>query len=139
MVFITRKERFSAAHKLSRPEWTLEKNQEVFGKCSNPNWHGHNYELYVTVKSKPDAETGFVMDLKRLSDIIRQKVVGPLDHRNMNLDVPFMKDVLPSTENLAIAIWNQIEPEISDSGCKLHCVRLHETENNFVEYFGPTS
>lgn len=136
MVFITRKERFSAAHRLSRPDWSPEKNQEVFGKCSNPNWHGHNYELFVTVKGEPDPETGFVMDLKKLSDIIRSRVVSLLDHKNVNLDVSFMQDVMPSTENLAVAIWKQIESDIAASGCRLHCVRLHETENNFIEYFG---
>ena len=136
MVFITRKERFSAAHKLFKPEWDDQKNLEVFGKCSNPNWHGHNYELYVTVKGEPDPETGFVMDLKHLSKVLREKVVDLLDHRNINLDVWFMKGKIPSTEVLAIAIWDQIEPEIRAAGCSLHAVKLFETENNFVEYFG---
>jgi len=136
MVFVTRKERFNAAHRLFRKEWTDEKNLEVFGKCSNPNWHGHNYELYVTVKGNADPETGFVMDLKVLSTIIRTKVTDKLDHRNINLDVDFMAGKIPSTEVLAIAIWDQIADEVKASGCEVHCVKLFETENNFVEYYG---
>ena len=136
MVFVTRKERFNAAHRLFRPEWTDEKNLEVFGKCSNPNWHGHNYELYVTVKGNPDPKTGFVMDLKNLSSIIRTMVTDKLDHKNINLDVYFMQDKIPSTEVLAVAIWEQIVSPVSESGCQLHCVKLFETENNFVEYYG---
>ena len=136
MLFVTRKERFNAAHRLFRPEWDDKKNLEVFGKCSNPNWHGHNYELLVTVKGDPEDQTGFVMDLKKLSDIIRMKVTDKLDHRNINLDVDFMKGKIPSTEVLAQSIWNELEPEIMKSGCLLHCVKLFETENNFVEYFG---
>ncbi|MDQ3051164.1 MAG: 6-carboxytetrahydropterin synthase [Bacteroidota bacterium] len=136
MVFVTRKERFNAAHRLFRAEWSDEKNLEVFGKCSNPNWHGHNYELYVTVKGEADPLTGFVMDLKILSTIIRTRVTDKLDHRNINLDVDFMIGKIPSTEILAIAIWEQIERPILASGCHLHCVKLFETENNFVEYYG---
>jgi 6-pyruvoyltetrahydropterin/6-carboxytetrahydropterin synthase len=136
MVFVTRKERFNAAHRLFREEWTDEKNLEVFGKCSNPNWHGHNYELYVTIKGIPDPVTGFVMDLKKLSGIIRNKIIDKVDHRNINLDVDFMKDKIPSTEVLAAAIWEQLESDIRLAGCQLHCVKLFETENNFVEYYG---
>ena len=136
MIFVTRKERFNSAHKLSKPDWTDARNLEVFGKCSNPNWHGHNYELFVTVKGEPDHETGFVMDLKKLSHIIRVKVIDKLDHKNINLDVDFMKGIMPSTEMLAAAIWNQINEEIEREGCRLHCVKLFETENNFVEYYG---
>jgi len=136
MIFVTRRERFNAAHKLFRPDWSDAQNLEVFGKCSNPNWHGHNYELYVTIKGEPDAQTGFVMDLKKLSHIIKSRVIDKLDHKNVNLDVDFMKDIMPSTEMLAKAIWNEINEEIRQSGCQLHCVKLFETENNFVEYYG---
>jgi len=136
MVYITRKERFNAAHKLFREEWSDERNLEVFGKCSNPNWHGHNYELFITVKGEPEPTTGFVIDLKILSQIIREKVIDKLDHRNVNLDVDFMKGKMASTEILAIAIWEQIAAPIERQGCYLHSVKLFETENNFVEYFG---
>jgi 6-pyruvoyltetrahydropterin/6-carboxytetrahydropterin synthase len=136
MVYVTRKERFNAAHRLFRPEWSDEKNLEVFGKCSNPNWHGHNYELFITVKGQPDAITGFVMDLKRLSDIVNERVIDQLDHRNINLEVDFMKGRMASTEVLAVAIWEQIEESVKAEGCLLHSVKLYETENNFVEYFG---
>jgi 6-pyruvoyltetrahydropterin/6-carboxytetrahydropterin synthase len=136
MVFVTRKEHFNAAHKLFRPEWSNEKNLDVFGKCSNPNWHGHNYQLYVTVKGEPDPVTGFVIDLKHLRDIIRERVVSKLDHKNINLDVDFMKGRMPTTEVLAASIWEQMESEIRLYGCELHSVKLFETENNFVEYFG---
>lgn len=135
-VFITRRETFNAAHKLWRPEWTEEKNWEVFGKCSNHNWHGHNFELFVTVKGLPNSDTGFVINLKTLSVIIREKVIEALDHKNLNLDVPFLKGIMASTENLAIAIWDLIEKDIADCGGELAKIKLIETENNFVEYFG---
>lgn len=136
MVYITRKERFSAAHKLSIPEWSDEKNREVFGKCSNPNWHGHNYDLWITVKGEPDKQTGFVLDLRKLSDIMRERVVSKLDHKNINMDVDFMKGKMSSTEVLAIAIWDEIQVHIDKLGAKLHCVKLQETENNSVKYYG---
>lgn len=136
MVFVSRRERFNAAHKLYKEEWSAEKNLEVFGKCSNPNWHGHNYELLITVKGEPDPLTGFVIDLKALSDIVKSKVIDKLDHKNINLDVDFMKGRMPSTEVLAVAIWEQIEKPIEEKKCRLHLVKLIETENNFVEYFG---
>jgi len=136
MVFITRKERFNAAHRLFRPEYSDEQNLKVFGKCSNPNWHGHNYTLHVTVKGEVSEETGFVADLKELSRIINEKVILPLDHRNINLEVDFMKGKLASTENLAIAIWQELEGEIAGLGAALHCIRVEETENNMAEYFG---
>jgi 6-pyruvoyltetrahydropterin/6-carboxytetrahydropterin synthase len=136
MVFVTRRERFNAAHKLHIATWSDEKNMEVFGKCSNPNWHGHNYELYVTVKGNPDPVTGFVMDLKKLSFIVKDKVINKLDHKNINLDVDFMQGKMPSTEVLAQAIWEQLADEISNEGGNLHSIKLFETENNFVEYFG---
>ncbi|MFM7903393.1 MAG: 6-pyruvoyl trahydropterin synthase family protein [Bacteroidota bacterium] len=136
MILITRRERFNAAHKVFRPEWDEQKNLEVFGKCSNPNWHGHNYELYVTVAGDLDPETGFVMDLKQLSDIIKHRVIDKVDHKNLNMDVDFMKGKMPSTEVLAVAIWEEIEADIAKHGKKLYSVKLYETENNFVEYLG---
>jgi 6-pyruvoyltetrahydropterin/6-carboxytetrahydropterin synthase len=136
MIHITRRERFSAAHMLSRPDWSNEKNSEVFGKCSNPNWHGHNYELFVTIKGEINPETGFVANLSQVGKIIKEKVIKWVDHKNLNLDVPFMNGMYTSTENLAVAIWEQIESEIHKLGCELHCVKLQETENNFVEYYG---
>ena len=137
LVHITRRERFSAAHKLARPDWSPEKNMATFGKCSNPNWHGHNYELWVTVKGEPQPETGFVVDLSMLSQAMSEHVVRHLDHKNIDLDVPFMQGRLSSTENLAIAIWDQLEKPVAALGCTLHCVKVQETENNHVEYFGP--
>ncbi|MCB0430144.1 MAG: 6-carboxytetrahydropterin synthase [Flavobacteriales bacterium] len=136
MMHITRRETFNAAHRLFLPELNDAENMEIFGKCSNPNWHGHNYVLYVTVKGAIDPKTGFVVNLKTLSQLIRKQVIEHLDHKNVNLDVAFMKGIMPSTENLAKAIWNQLEHGIAELGCRLHCIRLHETENNFVEYFG---
>jgi len=136
VVHITRRERFSAAHKLYNSEWTDEKNQEVFGKCANSNWHGHNYELFVTVKSTINPETGFVMDLKSLSDLLKEKVMNHLDHKNVNLDTPFMKNIMSSTENICVAIWDEIQPDIEKKGAELVVIKLQETENNFVEYYG---
>jgi len=136
MVYITRRERFNAAHKLFNPEWSDEKNLEIFGKCSNPNWHGHNYELYITVKGEINPQTGFVIDLKFLSTIIKTKITDKLDHRNLNLDVDFMNDKLSSTEVLTVTIWDELVNEIKSQNCELHCVKLYETENNYVEYFG---
>jgi 6-pyruvoyltetrahydropterin/6-carboxytetrahydropterin synthase len=136
LVYITRRERFSAAHKLSREEWSEEKNEAVFGKCANPNWHGHNYQLFVTVKSEVSPETGFVMDLKILGEIIKDKIITHTDHKNLNLDTGFMKGIMTSTENICIAIWDELEPNIASNGATLHCVKLQETENNYVEYYG---
>ncbi len=136
LVHITRRERFSAAHKLSRPDWSLEKNLATFGKCSNPNWHGHNYDLWVTVKGEPSAETGFVIDLSLLGKIMKERVVDLLDHKNIDLDVTFMQGKFSSTENLAIAIWEQLEAPVNELGGQLFCVKLQETENNHVEYYG---
>lgn len=136
MIYLTRRERFNAAHKLYNETWSAEKNAEVFGKCANHNWHGHNYELFVTVKGEINETTGFLVDLKELSTILKDKVVEPLDHKNINLDVPFMKGKMASTEILAIEIWKQIQPEIEALGCILHSVKVQETENNSVEYFG---
>ena len=136
LVHITRRERFNAAHKLWNDEWSAEENHRIFGKCANENWHGHNYELFVTVKGEPAPETGYCVDLKVLSDILKKLVVNPLDHKNLNLDVDFLRGQMTSTENLAIAIWDRIEEEVNGLGCSLHCVEVRETENNFVKYYG---
>ncbi len=136
MIYITRRENFNAAHKLYNPKWSEEQNNKVFGKCANPNWHGHNYILYVTVKGKVNLETGYSVNLKELSAIIRERITDKLDHKNLNLDVPFLKELMPSTENVAIAIWKELKPFVNALECQLHCIKLHETENNYVEYFG---
>ena len=136
IVYATRRERFNAAHKLWHDEWDEQKNFEMFGKCSNPNWHGHNYELFITVKGVPDATTGYCMDLKYLSDIVKTHVIQKLDHKNLNMDVEFMKGMKTSTENVAIAIWEQLEELINEKGCQLHCIKVTETENQYVEYYG---
>ena len=136
MVYLTRVEHFNAAHKLYNPSWTREKNDEVFGKCANENWHGHNFELFVTVKGNPDPDTGFIVDAKLLSRIIKDHVVEQLDHRNLNLDVEFMRGKLCSIENLVMGIWDELAPRIP-AGATLHCLKLVETPRIFVEYFGP--
>lgn len=135
MVYLTRIEHFNAAHKLFNPAWTEAQNEQVFGKCANKNWHGHNYELYITVKGEPDPDTGFVYDVKKLSEIIKDHIIEKLDHRNLNEDVDFMKGKLCSTENLAIAIWNELTPHLP-AGVFLHCIKLYETPRIYVEYFG---
>ncbi|HEY1025798.1 MAG TPA: 6-carboxytetrahydropterin synthase [Sphingobacteriaceae bacterium] len=136
MIYITRRERFNAAHKLYREEWSDEENRETFGKCSNPNWHGHNYELFVTVKGHVNPETGFLMDLKELKKIIHTQVTDKLDHKNINLDVDFMKGKMASTEVLAVEIFKQLQAPIEAHGVQLHSIKINETENNSVEYFG---
>jgi 6-pyruvoyltetrahydropterin/6-carboxytetrahydropterin synthase len=135
MVYLTRQEHFNAAHKLANPAWSKEKNEAVFGKCANENWHGHNYELYVTVKGDPDPDTGFLFDVKQLSHLINTYVIDHLDHKNLNVDVPFLAGKMCSTENLAIGIWNQLAPHLPDT-VKLHCIKLYETPRIYVEYFG---
>ena len=134
MVYLTRQEHFNAAHKLYNPAWSREKNEEVFGKCANENWHGHNYDLYVTVKGTPDPNTGFLFDVKQLSTIIRQEVTEKLDHKNLNLDTEEFKELNPTAENIAIVIWNKLRPKISDT--LTLGITLYETERNFVEYNG---
>lgn len=139
MIYVSRLEHFNAAHKLFNPNWSLAKNKEVFGPCANTNWHGHNYELIVTVKGKPDPDTGFVIDLKKLSTLIRTHVIDKVDHKNLNLDVAFMEDKLASTENLVVEFWKILEPrvrEISNNIATLHSLKLYETPRNYVEYFG---
>ncbi len=135
MVYLTRKEHFNAAHRLYNPKWSKEKNEEVFGKCANEYYHGHNYNLYVTIAGEPDADTGFIMDAKKLGDVIKKYVTDELDHKNINIEVPFMQNVLCSTENLAKAIWQQLLPNIP-APAKLHAIKLYETEKIYVEYFG---
>ena len=136
MIYISRKEHFNAAHKLYNPAWSKEKNMEVFGPCANENWHGHNYELFVTVCGEPNPDTGYCVDLKKVSDIIKEFVTEKLDHKNINLDVPFMRDKLASTENLTLEIWKILELHIMELGAKLYEVKLYESENNFVAYRG---
>jgi 6-pyruvoyltetrahydropterin/6-carboxytetrahydropterin synthase len=135
MVYLTRVEHFNAAHRLYNPAWSPEQNDEVFGKCANQNWHGHNYELMVTIKGAPHPDTGFVMDAKRLGGLIKEHVVEKVDHRNLNEDVDFMAGKLCSTENLVVGIWNQLQPHLPD-GVRLHCIKLYETPKIYVEYFG---
>lgn len=136
MIFLTRRERFNAAHRLFRPDWTTEKNTEVFGKCANPNWHGHNYILLVTVKGEIKPELGYVVDLKTLSKVIREIIIDRVDHKNLNLEVDFLEGKVASTENIAMAIWEELKIPIQALEVDLHSIRLEETENNFVEYFG---
>ena len=136
MIHVTRKMQFNAAHKLYNENWTKEKNNEVFGVCANENWHGHNFNLYITIKGEIDPETGFVLDLKELKQIIQESVIIKLDHKNLNLDVPFMKGKMASTENLAIGIWNELEKKLKRDNCSLYKVDLIETEHNSVQYYG---
>jgi 6-pyruvoyltetrahydropterin/6-carboxytetrahydropterin synthase len=136
MIYVTRRERFCAAHRMYRKEWSDEENLKVFGKCSNPNWHGHNYVLYVTVKGDPSEEYGFFININRLKEIIKDKIIDKIDHRNLNLEVDFMNGKIATTENLAIAIWNELNPEIGKEGATLHCIKIAETENNSIEYYG---
>ena len=135
-VFVIRRERFNAAHRLFNTSWSDDKNESVFGKCSNKNWHGHNYEVFVTVKGTVDIETGYVIDMKVLSDLIKSKITDKMDHKNLNLEVDFLQDVITSAENIVISIYNELYDDIKKLGKQLHCVRLHETENNYVEYYG---
>ena len=135
MVYLTRVEHFNAAHKLFNPAWNQEKNEAVFGKCANENWHGHNYELQVTLKGAVDPDTGFLFDVKKLSQLINEHVIEKVDHKNLNVDVEFLKGKMCSTENLAIGIWEQLNPHLPAS-VQLHCIKLYETPRIFVEYFG---
>ena len=134
MVFVTRQVHFNAAHKMVNPAWSAEQNQAVFGPCANENWHGHNYVLEVTLAGEPDPDTGYVFDLAKLKTILDERVLRHLDHKNLNLDVPFLQGIIPSSENLAIAIWQQLLPALAPA--QLYSVRLYETPRNFVEYRG---
>jgi 6-pyruvoyltetrahydropterin/6-carboxytetrahydropterin synthase len=135
-VHITRRERFCASHRLARADWSDDRNLEVFGKCSNPNGHGHNYVLWVTVSGRQDPETSFVTDLSMLSRIIKEHVIDHIDHRNIDVDVPFMRGRQSSTENLCVAIWEQLAAPVNALGVTLRCVKVEETENNYAEYHG---
>jgi len=135
MIYLTRLEHFNAAHRLFNPQWTRQQNDDVFGKCANDNWHGHNYELYVTVKGVADQNTGFLFDVKKLSTIIKDHVIEKLDHKNLNMDVDFLQGQISSTENLTVAIWQQLKPHLPQN-VQLHCVKLYETPRIYVEYFG---
>lgn len=134
-VKVTRRLHFAAAHRLGREDWSETKNREVFGLCANPNWHGHNYELDVTVEGEIDAETGFVLDLKELRELVERQVIDELDHRNLNLDVEWLRDLNPTTENLVVAMWQRIVPRLP-AGVKLCRLLLWETPRNYVEYSG---
>jgi len=135
MVYLTRLEHFNAAHKLYNPAWSKEKNDAVFGICANENWHGHNFDLFVTIKGKVNEDTGFLFDVKKLSDLMKIHVIEKLDHKNLNMDVDFMRDKMCSTENLAVGIWQQLAPHLPE-GVILHCVKLYETPRIYVEYYG---
>lgn len=135
MVYLTRLEHFNAAHKLYNPDWSREQNEATFGVCANENWHGHNYELFVTIKGEPHPETGFIYDVKKLSLLIREHVIDKLDHRNLNLDVDFLRGKMCSTENLAVGIWNELTKNLPE-GVQLHAIKLYETPRIYVEYFG---
>lgn len=136
MIFVTRKAHFNAAHRVYQPNWSDEKNRACFGKCANDNWHGHNYDLFVTVKGEINEETGFVVDLNYMKKVIEDYVIELVDHRNLNLDVPFMKGKMASTEILAKEIFHILKPLLTGDNYTLHGVKLVETERNFVEYFG---
>ncbi|MDE3236211.1 MAG: 6-carboxytetrahydropterin synthase [Bacteroidota bacterium] len=135
MVYLTRLEHFNAAHKLYNPNWSKEKNEEVFEGCANENWHGHNFDLYVTVKGEVNPETGFVMNLKDLSKIIREHVIKKVDHKNLNLDVDFMQGKMASAEVLIVEIWKILEKQLPQ-GVFMHALKLYETARSFVEYYG---
>ena len=134
-VRVTRLLHFSAAHRLARPDWSEEENRRVFGDCAHPNWHGHNYELEVTVAGPIDAKTGYVMDLKDLKGLVKERVVDDLDHRNLNLDVPWLLGTLPTTENLAMRIWERLAPHVPPPAV-LDRVVVRETPRHWVEYSG---
>jgi 6-pyruvoyltetrahydropterin/6-carboxytetrahydropterin synthase len=136
IVTATRLLRFNAAHRVHNPELSDEENLALFGKCNNPNWHGHNYTLEVSVRGPIDARTGYVMDLGALKRLAEETVVNQMDHHNMNVDVPFMQGVNPTTENIIVAIWRQLEPHVGRGETRLVRLKLWETENNFVEYAG---
>jgi 6-pyruvoyltetrahydropterin/6-carboxytetrahydropterin synthase len=134
MVYITRRETFAAAHRLFKPGVSDDENYKMFGKCSHPNWHGHNYTLEVVVAGEVNPETGFVMDVKELKNIIHKYVIEKVDHKNLNLDTDFMRGIIPTSENICIAIWNQLKDKIPSG--RLYSVKLYETENNYFEYRG---
>lgn len=138
MIYICRKEYFNAAHKLYNPNWTKQENEDFFGPCANENWHGHNFELIVTVKGEPDEHTGYVMNMKHLGQIIQEHIISKVDHKNLNLDVDFLAGKMTSCETLATSFWNILDPLVKEAApnAELHCIELHETRKNFVRYYG---
>jgi 6-pyruvoyltetrahydropterin/6-carboxytetrahydropterin synthase len=139
MIYISRDSHFCAAHKLYNEKWSKEKNEEVFGGCANENWHGHNFDMTVTVKGPVDPDTGFVINFKDLNKIIKKEIIEKVDHKNLNLDVDFMKGKLTSCENLIIEFWNILETKIKEASknqTTLHCIKLKETNRNYAEYYG---
>lgn len=134
MIYVTRRETFSSSHRLYNPNFTDEENERIFGKCNNPNGHGHNYTLEVVVAGEVDPQTGYVIDLKVLKKIIKEHVIKKIDHKHLNLDVEFMRDLIPTAENIAVAIWNELVDKIPSG--KLYSVKIYETENNYAEYKG---
>ena len=139
MIYIVRKEHFNAAHKLYNPKWSKDKNMIEFGACSNENWHGHNYEIEVTVKGKINPESGMLVNLKDLSKIMKEEIIDKVDHKNLNLDVPFLEGIITTTENVTMKFWEILDIKIKsldNSECRLHKIRVYETPRNFVEYYG---
>src|SRR5690606_15319442 len=139
MVYISRDSHFCAAHKLYNPKWSEEKNKEVFGPCANENWHGHNFDMTITVKGEPDPDTGFVMNFKELNKLIKVEVLDKVDHKNLNLDVDFLADKMASCETLVVEFWKILAPKIAlltSNRVSLHCIKLKETKNNYAEYYG---
>ena len=134
MVYLTRKEYFSASHRLFNPKFSYEENLEIYGKCAYPNGHGHNYEIVVTVAGEPDKETGMIIDLKKLSDVMKKELIDKVDHKHLNCDVDFLKDIIPTAENLAMVFWEILSPRISTG--RLYSLRVYETMNNYAEYRG---
>ena len=134
MIYLTRKEHFCASHVLSNPKFSEKENFEIYGKCANPHGHGHNYEIEVTVAGEPDKDTGMILDLKKLSEIIEREIIDKVDHKHLNIEVDFLKGILPTAENLAIAFWKILKPKI-EAG-KLYSIKVSETTNNFAEYRG---
>lgn len=137
-VEITRREEFSAAHRLHNPDLSDAENRRLYGVCNNANGHGHNYAVEVTVRGPVPAGTGMVMDLNRLMVLLQEEIVSQVDHRHLNHDVPWLADVIPTAENVAIAFWDRLEPRLEGFECRLHRVRLYESRNNFVDYTGRT-
>jgi 6-pyruvoyltetrahydropterin/6-carboxytetrahydropterin synthase len=136
MIYVTRIEHFNAAHQLWNPDWSDEKNAEFYGKCANKNYHGHNYELHVTVKGEVNPETGFLINAKELSKLIKDIIIEEADHRNLNVDVPFMEGKMTSAENFTIAIWDELKSEVEKLNAKMHYIKLVETPKIYIEYYG---
>jgi len=134
MVYLTRREYFSASHRLFNPKFSYDENLQIYGKCAYPNGHGHNYELEVTVVGEPEPDTGMIMDLKKLSEIVCQEIVNKVDHKHLNVDVDFLKDIIPTAENLATAFWRILSPKMRSG--KLYSLRVYETPDNYAEYRG---